>query len=59
MGFQLRLTVELDEKIKAIAVLEQRSKNKEIEYILTKYIAEYESKNGEIELDKNQLQPLR
>lgn len=59
MGFQLRLPDKLDEKIKAVAELEQRSKNKEIEYILTKYITEYESKNGEIELDKNQLQPLR
>lgn len=59
MGFQLRLTDELDEKIKAIAELEQRSKNKEIEYILTKYIKEYESNNGEIKLNKNQLQPLR
>lgn len=59
MGFQLRLTDELDEKIKAIAELEQRSKNKEIEYILTKYIKEYESKNGEIGLNGNQLQPLR
>lgn len=52
MGFQLRLTEELDEKIKIIAKLEQRSKNKEIEYILNKYVKEYEYKYGEIKINE-------
>lgn len=52
MGFQLRISEELDEKIKIIAKIEQRSKNKEIEYILQRYVKEYEYKNGEIEIEQ-------
>lgn len=49
MTFNLRLSDELDYKVKVIAQKEQRSKNKQIEYILQEYVKEYESKNGKIE----------
>ena len=42
MTFNLRLSDELDYKIKAIAKKEQRSKNKQIEYILQEYVKDYE-----------------
>lgn len=50
MTFNLRISDELDYKIKAIAKEEQRSKNKEIEYILIEYVKKYELNNGKIEL---------
>lgn len=53
MGFQLRLKDEIDDKITEIAKREQRSKNKEIEYILEKYIKEYEQKNKEVKIKEN------
>lgn len=46
--FTLRLTEEIEFKIAVIANEEKRSKNAEIEYILEKYIKEYEEKNGKI-----------
>ena len=49
MTFNLRLSDELDYKIKIIAKNEQRSKNKQIEYILQEYVKDYENKNGIIE----------
>ncbi|MCH5194417.1 MAG: toxin-antitoxin system HicB family antitoxin [Oscillospiraceae bacterium] len=49
MTFNLRLSDELDHKIKVIAKNERRSKNKQIEYILQEYVKEYEDKNGKIE----------
>ena len=49
MTFNLRLSDELDYKIKIIAKNEQRSKNKQIEYILQEYVKDYENKNGKIE----------
>lgn len=52
MTFNLRLSDELDYKIKIIAKNEQRSKNKQIEYILQEYVKEYEEKNGEIEIEE-------
>ena len=52
MTFNLRLSDELDYKIKAIAQNEQRSKNKQIEYILQEYVKDYEAKNGTIEIEE-------
>lgn len=42
----LRLNEELYEKAKAIAVHEQRSLNNLIEFVLQKYVDEYEAGNG-------------
>ena len=52
MTFNLRISDELDYKIKAIAKTEQRSKNKEIEYILQEYVKKYEMNNGKIEIEE-------
>lgn len=49
MTFNLRISDELDVKIKKIAKIEQRSKNKEIEFILQEYVKKYEMLNGKIE----------
>lgn len=52
MTFNLRISDELDHKIKKLSKIEQRSKNKQIEYILQKYVKEYEQENGEIEIEE-------
>jgi hypothetical protein len=44
INFNLRLPEDINDKITNIAKEEGRSKNKEIEYILKKYIEEYEKK---------------
>lgn len=46
----LRLPDETFLKIHAIAALEHRSMNKEIEFILESYIRFYESEHGEVHL---------
>ena len=46
----LRLPDEMFLKIHAIAALEHRSMNKEIEFILDSYIRSYESDHGEVPL---------
>lgn len=51
MTFNLRISDEVDYKIKKIAKEEQRSKNKEIEFILQEYIKKYELMNGKIEIN--------
>lgn len=53
MTFNLRLEDETDYKIKIIAKKEQRSKNKEIEFILQEYIKKYEMNNGKIEIEED------
>lgn len=50
--FNLRLKDEQDEKLKYIANKQERSKNKQIEFILNQFIAEYEKINGKIEIIK-------
>lgn len=50
--FTLRTEKENLEKLNYIAQKENRSDNKELEYILLKYIREYEKANGTIELKK-------
>ncbi len=39
------------DKVKFIAGINKRSANKELEYIIKKYINEYESINGKIEIN--------
>lgn len=44
--FSVRIPEELLHKIKALAELNKRSANKQVEYILEKYVAEYEAAHG-------------
>lgn len=46
INFNLRIEEELNEKLIKIAELEGRSKNKQIEYILKKYVANFGDING-------------
>ena len=48
--YPLRLEKDVMEKSKIIAKENGRSLNKEIEFVLRKYIANYEKANGAIEL---------
>lgn len=48
--YTLRIPRELLEKIKYAAEFEGRSANKQIEFLIKKYIAEFESKHGEIQI---------
>ena len=54
MTFNLRLNDEIDAKIKYIAQAEQRSKNKQIEYILMEYVKKYEMNNGKIIIEDDE-----
>lgn len=47
INFNLRIPEEINEEIIKIAKEEGRSKNKEIEYILKKYIEEYRNNQNE------------
>ena len=49
--FSLRISEELLGKIKQIAVQNKRSANKEIEFVLERYVREYEAQHGEIETE--------
>ena len=46
--FSLRISETLLDKIKYIAEENKRSANKEIEFILEKYVKKYEAENGTI-----------
>ncbi len=48
--FSLRVSEELLEKIKHIAAKNKRSANKEIEFVLERYVEEFENANGIIEI---------
>lgn len=48
--FTLRTEQETLDKLHILAELEERSDNKELEYILKKYIKQYEQEHGEIEI---------
>lgn len=50
--YPLRIELEIMEKIKEIAKIEDRTTNKQIERILRKYIEDYESRNGEIHVQE-------
>lgn len=49
--FTLRIPEQLSNKVRILAKADKRSMNKELEYIIEKYIAEYEKKHGEIKND--------
>lgn len=48
--FNLRLDDITHEKIKVIANRQDRSQNKQVEFIVKQFIAEYEKVNGKIDL---------
>lgn len=48
----LRLSETIYEKARALSTREQRSLNNLIEYIIQKYIKDYEDANGEIEVHR-------
>lgn len=50
VNFNLRIEESLNEKIIKIAEKEGRSKNKQIEYILKKYVENYEEKNPKMNI---------
>ena len=50
--FSLRLPEDLMKKVRILSKKEKRSVNKEIEYIIERYVCEYEESHGEIEIDK-------
>lgn len=49
----LRINEQLYEKIRALAVKENRSMNNLIEYALQKYVEEHERQNGVISIPAN------
>lgn len=49
--FSLRLEEETHEKLKYICEKQSRSQNKQMEFIVKQYIADYEKVNGTIELE--------
>ena len=51
--YTLRITREMLDKIGYIAEFNGRTKNKEIEHIIKKYINDYERMYGYIKLDNN------
>lgn len=53
--FTLRLNLKVHAKIKKIAERESRSLTNMIEYLIKKEIADFESRNGEIELTEEDL----
>jgi len=48
--FNLRLQDDTDAKLKVMAETQQRSKNKQIEFIINQFIKDYEKINGKIEI---------
>lgn len=44
--FSVRIPEELLHKLKQLAEMNKRSANKQVEYILEKYVTEWESENG-------------
>lgn len=49
--YTLRIDAQLLRALKYIAEYEGRSANREIEVLIKRYIAEFEKKNGKIEID--------
>ena len=46
--FSLRISEDLIEKAKKVAVINKRSANKELKFIIETYIKQYEVQHGEI-----------
>ncbi len=53
--FTLRVPRILLDKLEYIAEYEGRTKNKELEHMIKKRIAQFEEKYGEIKLDENEM----
>ncbi len=53
LRYTLRVDRLLFQKFRYVAEAEGRSANKEIEQFLKRHVAEYESKNGKIEIEEN------
>ena len=51
ISLNIRLNDDFHAKIKHISEVEYRSLNNQIEFILQKYIKEYEKENGEITIE--------
>jgi len=51
--FTLRLTDDMFDKVEHIAKLQHRSMTNYIEYVLLKYIADYEKEHGPIKVPKD------
>ena len=51
--FSLRVSEDLIDKIKFIASKNKRSANKEIEFVLEKYVEDFEKENGVINLNQD------
>lgn len=51
-AYPLRIDGTIMEKLRIIAEQNSRTKNKEIEYALKKYVDVYEAQHGEITLDE-------
>ena len=47
--FSVRVPEELLDKVKRIAALNKRSANKEVEYILEHYVADWEREHGALD----------
>lgn len=50
-AYPLRIDSKLMEKLKVIAETNNRTRNKEIEHALTKYVDVYETQHGEINIE--------
>ncbi len=48
ISFQVRLSTDVQIKLRYLAKQEKRSKNAEIEFIVRRYIEQYENQNGEL-----------
>ena len=53
-SYTLRVSQVLLDKLAFIAEFEGRTKNKEIEQLIKRRIAEFEKENGTIEINKNE-----
>ena len=51
-AYTLRIDADVMDKMKIIADNNSRSKNKEIEYALKKYVDVYEAQHGEIKIEE-------
>lgn len=51
-AYPLRIDATIMNKLKIIAENNSRTKNKEIEYALKKYVDIYEAEHGEIKIDE-------
>ena len=46
--FSVRIPEELLHKVKQLAIMNKRSTNKQVEYILEQYVTQYEEEHGKL-----------